>query len=111
MNNKNNKNNKPAFLANAFSLQMLDDLNGTITSKVIDPADVPADVVSAVGHADTAAVLSGILGIDVPACRANVKLCKGDKLYVAQLLGGRLPEGATTLPEGFTLTFLEVTVG
>ena len=35
-------------------------------------------------------------------------LKKGDTLYVAQLTGGRLPEGATELPEGFSFKFLKV---
>ena len=29
---------------------------------------------------------------------------------MAQILGGRLPEGSTTLPEGFEIQFLKVTV-
>ena len=59
---------------------------------------------SAIGHADTAAVLG------VPMARINVTLKKGDVAYVAQLQGGRLPEGATTLPEGFSFRFLRVEV-
>ncbi len=61
-------------------------------------------MVSAVGHADTAAVL----GVDCN--RVNVSLNKGDTAYVAQLVGGRLPEGATTLPEGFSFRFVKVEV-
>ena len=34
----------------------------------------------------------------------------GDTLYVAQLMGGRLPEGTTKLPEGFWFKFFKVTV-
>lgn len=63
-----------------------------------------ADNVSVVGHPDTAAVLG------VAFNRVSVKLNKGDVLYVAQIVGGRLPEGCTTLPEGFTFKFLKVTV-
>jgi hypothetical protein len=67
--------------------------------------DFPKEgVVSAVGHADTAAVLG------VPMNRLNVSLEQGDELYVAQLQGGRLPEGATTLPSGFSFKFLKVSV-
>lgn len=43
--------------------------------------------------------------------RVNLKLKPGDVLYVAQLVGGRLPEGTTTLPEGYSFKFLKVTVG
>lgn len=62
------------------------------------------DNVSIVGHPDTAAVLG------VKFNRVSVKLNKGDVLYVAQIVGGRLPEGCTTLPEGFTFKFLKVTI-
>lgn len=68
-------------------------------------ASLPEGLTSAVGHADTANVLG------VPMNRVNVTLKKGDVAYVAQLQGGRLPEGATTLPEGFSFKFLKVTVG
>jgi hypothetical protein len=61
-------------------------------------------LVSAVGHADTAAVLG------VQCNRVNVALEKGDTCFVAQLVGGRLPEGSTTLPEGFAFKFLEVNI-
>lgn len=92
-------------LCNAFSLQMLnlqDMPVGDLHWEVVD--GFPADVVSAVGHPDTAAVLG------VPCNRMNVRLEKGDTLFVAQLTGGRLPEGCTTLPEGFSFTFVKVTL-
>ena len=97
------------YLANAFSLQMVQtDCN--ISIRGVDPADVPADITSAIGHVDTAAVVSTILGREVPCNRANVSLEKGDVLFVAQVMGGRLPEGATTLPEGFRLEFRRVEI-
>jgi len=98
------------YLSNAFSLQMLTHLPASISVIEVDPAEVPAEAVSCIGHADTAAVVSSILGRDVPANRVSISLEAGDVLYVAQLMGGRLPEGATTLPEGFTLKFLRVEV-
>ena len=39
--------------------------------------------------------------------RINVKLNPGDVFYVAQLQGGRLPEGCATLPEGFTFKYIK----
>ena len=99
------------YLSNAFSLQMLNlDAPTTVSVTPITPDEVPASAESCIGHADTAAVVSNILGREVPMNRANVKLNAGDILYVAQLSGGRLPEGATTLPEGFSLKFLKVEV-
>lgn len=98
-----------AFLGNAFSLQMVAP-NAIITVEECFPGDVPEEVVSVIGHADTAAVVSNLLGREVAFNRANVHLEDGDVLYVAQLQGGRLPEGATTLPDGFTLSFRRVTI-
>lgn len=99
------------YLGNAFSLQMM-DLSASTDVRIspILPAEVPADVISCIGHPDTASVVSGILGMDVPCQRISVHLTKGDVLYVAQLVGGRLPEGSTTLPDGFDIKFLRVTI-
>ena len=90
------------YLLNAFSLQMLDQFPANISIREVER--LPEGLESAVGHADTAAVLG------VPMNRVNVKLHAGDTAYVAQLQGGRLPEGSTTLPEGFTFKYLEVRV-
>lgn len=92
-----------AYISNAFSLQML-DLSEAHTISVFPVDGFPSTAVSVVGHPDTAAVLG------VPFNRTNLKLSKGDVLYVAQLVGGRLPEGCTTLPEGYKFVFVKVTV-
>ena len=97
------------YLVNAFSIQMLQK-GGLVKFNEIAPEDIPADVVSAVGHADTAAVLSNMLGFEVPMNRMNISLDEDTEIYVAQLIGGRLPEGSTTLPEGFTFKFYRVTM-
>lgn len=89
-------------LANAFSLQMVKDFPAQIC--VEEVSDYPIDCISAVGHQDTANVLG------VECNRVSIALDKGDKLYVAQLQGGRLPEGSTTLPEGFSFKILKVTL-
>lgn len=102
------------FVSNAFSLQMLPDgLQIRVTS--LRKEEVARQLqdggwASIVGHADTAAVIGEQLGKNVPHNRANVSLQDGDVLYVAQLTGGRLPEGATTLPEGFRLSWRRVDV-
>jgi len=59
-----------------------------------------AEIVSAVGHADTAALFSVLLGRAVPQNRVSVKVASDVILLVGQYVGPRLPEGATTLPEG-----------
>ena len=97
------------YLVNAFSLQMLQK-GGLVRFDEIAPEDIPADVVSAVGHVDTANVLTNMLGFPVSMNRINVVLDENTELYVAQLIGGRLPEGSTTLPEGFTFKFYRVTI-
>ncbi len=95
------------YLVNAFSIQMLSG-PATVRFDEIASEDIPADVVSAIGHADTAAVLTNMLGFEIPMNRINVALDENTELYVAQLVGGRLPEGATTLPEGFSFKFYRV---
>jgi hypothetical protein len=101
--------NMKKYLVNAFSIQMLSG-PATVRFDEIDATEVPTDVVSAIGHADTAAVLSDLLGFEVPMNRAFVTLDEDTEIYVAQLVGGRLPEGATTLPEGFSFKFYRVTI-
>lgn len=96
-----------AYLGNAFSLQMLPS-DGNVSVETVSAEDIPMDIVSCIGHADTAHVLTNILGMEVPVNRMSVTLHEGDVLYVAQIVGGRLPEGATTLPEGFSFKFMKV---
>ncbi len=100
------------YLGNAFSLQML-DTNASwwnISVRPVDPWNIPHEIISCIGHPDTAAVVSAELGRDIPVNRTSVYLRPGDALYVAQLVGGRLPEGATKLPEGFTIKYLKVSI-
>ena len=101
-------------LSNAFSLQML-DLQKT---QFIEVTPVTKDMViellknntfiSCIGHLDTANVLTHELGLTVEMNRINVSLNEDDTLIVAQLIGGRLPEGCVTLPEGFEFKFIVV---
>ena len=64
-------------------------------------------IVSAIGHADTARIVGQELGIELQADRRNVTL--GDELtLVAQYVGPRLPEGATELPQGARIEFFVV---
>jgi len=98
-------------VTNAFSINML---SGDATLKF---DRVPLDamrlalsrwpwrekITSAVGHADVAALFSAQLGIDVPVNRVTVEMDANTTLLVGQYKGPRLPEGATTLPEGATI--------
>lgn len=93
------------FLCSSFSLQMLKEFNSTvrITEVEVDSEDLKR-CISVVGHQDTA----NVLGVEFN--RISVKLGKGDCALIAQLVSGRLPEGCTTLPEGFEFRFLLVEV-
>ena len=93
---------KAQYLLNAFSLQMV-DAPCNVYFEEVDA--LPDGLTSAIGHQDTAKVLG------VEFNRTNVHLSQGDTAYVAQLQGGRLPEGATTLPEGFSFKFIRANVG
>lgn len=91
-----------SYLLNSFSLQMVTGF--PVNVKFEEVTELPRGLVSAIGHQDTA----NVLGVDMK--RINVVLNAGDIFYVAQLQGGRLPEGSTTLPEGYSFRFLKGTI-
>ena len=100
------------YIGNAFALSMIPD-GGTIRVKKVNLPSIAHKLihpVSIVGHADTARVFSGLLGIDITINRQAITLTEKDTLYVGQLIGGRLPEGATHLPEGFEIVWMCVRV-
>lgn len=101
------------YVTNSFSINMVSgacsvDFNPITVEEASHLLD--NGFTSGVGHPDTAHVVSGILGKEVVPNRVNVQLTKGDLLIVAQYTGPRLPEGATTLPEGATINFWKVEV-
>lgn len=106
------------YISNAFSLQMLGNPAFATNIRVSTPWTVEEvkeylnthEFLSAVGHADTAACLTNMLGVEIHNNRVNLTLTPDDKLFVAQVMGGRLPEGATTLPENVTIKFMMVTI-
>lgn len=102
------------YISNAFSINML-NMSGSVqfhripVEHVCDTLhDNDGAVISAIGHADTAAILSNIMGITVPMNRLSVTLNKGDYLMVCQYRGPRLPEGTTALPEGAAFDYWAV---
>lgn len=100
-------------ICNAFSLNMLAALDARLKVREVsldEARALAAEGQSAVGHADTAAVFSAVLGVSVPAARTTVRLASGDAVLVGQYVGPRLPEGATVLPEGATIRWAVVTV-
>lgn len=103
------------YLVNAFSLNMLPaNFDGHVAIKPITPAlaaVIARAVVPAIGHVDTATVVAEELGMDpeevieAARLRPTVTLGEGAKALVAQYRGPRLPEGATSLPEGAEITY------
>ena len=100
-------------ILNAFSLNMVAGFPATIRVREVsieEAARIAASSTSAVGHADTAAVFSGVLGTPVEFNRASVLLPAGASALVGQYKGPRLPEGATVLPPGATIQWMVVEV-
>lgn len=112
-------------LSNAFSINMVASLINTmdpagcsyyknaepgleLSIKEIPAEAIPNDCISIVGHADTATILTNMLGFEVTFNRVSFTAEHGDVLYVAQYNGPRLPEGATTLPEGAGFKFYRI---
>ena len=87
------------YLLNAFSLQMVQDFPCTVAFAEV--SSLPEGLTSAIGHQDTANILG------VPMNRIAISLHAGDEFYIAKLQGGRLPEGSTTLPDGFYFKYLK----
>lgn len=100
------------YLLNAFSLNMLaGNADVHVREVSLETARNLAKVcTSAVGHADTAAVFADVLGVPVPCNRVSVSLDHCATALVGQYSGPRLPEGATSLPEGATIKWVIVGV-
>lgn len=117
------------YVGNAFSLQMVQNGANIFVEDVaadVAKAEIIRDLAKAtfcIGHADTARIaaqsLNGANAGDIDWVefteeqmfhRVNVNLQAGDVLYVMQVMGGRLPEGCTELPEGIQLQWRKVTV-
>lgn len=102
-------------ICNAFSCNMLQGDHHVVEFVQLTPESLAREIESAeciksyIGHADTARLYSKLLGVDVTYNRENLHLpkdwCKQAYLIVGQYSGPRLPEGATELPEGATITW------
>lgn len=101
-------------LLNAFSLNMVQVPLGTVQFSEISLDEARAILAdrfeSAVGHPDTAAVFSDVLGMEVPMNRITVEMNNLDTAVVGQYRGPRLEEGATSLPEGATIVWYALRV-
>ena len=99
------------YISTDFSIRMLKG-DANVSFKRIDFTEIPAKVMSAFGlaDADTARVVSNELGMLISVNRINVHLYPGDVLYIAQVVGGSLPEGTERLPDGRLLRFFKVEI-
>jgi len=109
-------------ILNAFSLAMLPPERGSIqifpltlgeVKMALKDALVAAElggdgIESCVGHADTANLFSGELGLPLATNRVSVLLRHAEDAIVGQYIGPRLPEGATSLPEGAEIRWILV---
>lgn len=103
------------YLGNAFSLQMVEPptffMQTAATQETVAHAlKTNPHIIKVVGHQETADILSEMLGVEIPRNRQSIVMKPGDTLYVAQVVGGRLPEGSTTLPPGVKIEFRRVDV-
>ena len=103
------------YVANAFSFAMLpwplQVRQGLISMQsVADYLHGHDDWTSIIGHESTALFLSDQLGLPINYNRATVTLEPGDVLLLCQFVGGRLPEGATELPDGCRLEWRRIMV-
>lgn len=118
------------YFTNAFSLNMLptEAYCGNLRFERLAPREAydllmwpnsrTSQMVHAVGHATTAAVIGAYLTrvsdpghqVVIPVDRVTVRLDWGDRVLVAQYVGDRLPEGATALPAGAKIEFYLVTL-
>ena len=107
-------------ISNAFSLNMIStpmlscvkmtplDFTGKEFVEPNGKTITTENLYSVVGHEDTAATLSVLLGTSIGFNRESIVLDFDTQLIVAQFKGTRLPEGATSLPEGATIEFVKV---
>lgn len=101
------------YLANALSISVLglkkmDFL--LLRMKPIQPAQIPNDVKSCIGHEEIAKIASQILGFQVKASQIDINLGADDRLFVAQYNGTTIPDDATKLPDGASMKFFEVSI-
>ncbi len=105
------------YVVNSFSLNMLPFQMETFVIKgrkvtIEEAADIlkRSGFQSYVGHEDLAGIVTSQLGVSVLYNRQTLTVQKGDSVLVCQYRGPRLPEGATTLPEGAVIEYYLVEI-
>lgn len=100
---------------NAFSFNMVSDFPMTVDAEEISIEKVrhtlsEEGTESAVGHADTAAIFSAVIGMEIPMVRRTVQLTYGDSAIIGQYSGPRLEEGCKVLPHGASIKWLLISL-
>jgi len=104
------------YLSNAFSLTMIKEFPVVLGIKEIELKRakyiLQYGFISAVGHEETAKILSEKLGIEVPFNRISITIEFGDILIVAQLMGERKPFKEMTREEieKYPIKFFEISI-
>jgi len=102
------------YLLNAIPGALVPPTGAVLVIQPVRPEEIGAAVrdgacLSAIGHADTAALVSALIGAPVPMARVSVPaLSHGDVHFLALYQGPRLPEGSVVLPEGATVAFFRL---
>ncbi|MEM4468928.1 MAG: DUF1874 domain-containing protein [Candidatus Nezhaarchaeales archaeon] len=91
------------YLASAFALGMIEEPIALLKVVRINTEDAQrwlrvSKYVSIVGHESTANLMSTLLSLPVSVNRANIKLKRGDRVIVFQIMT-RLPEGKVLTEE------------
>ena len=102
------------YITNAFSLNMLNREGYDLALRPINIEGVKNLLAnetwkSLVGHADVAAVMSSLIGVEIPVNRETAKFTGNDEWsLIVGHTGPRLTEGTVTLPEGAKIEFWQV---
>lgn len=103
-------------ITNAFSANMLDESKSSLVLFNPIPVEQAAIIAkseeweSSLGHEDIVNVVNAQLGTSFKMNRRTDILETGDAILLAQYKGPRLPEGATTLPEGARIQYYMIIV-
>lgn len=103
------------YISNVFSFNMLlnkDVQKGTINFEVVDKNDIPEDATAIIHYGPAAKVISNELGREIVNEKGKrLALNSGDTLYLAKIDGGNLTTNDTVLPEGYSITYIKITIG
>jgi hypothetical protein len=102
------------YVCNVFTIAMAPD-GGRLEYRQVTVDEARSllqetEINQAVGHEQTVTMANAQIGADLLQFnRVSVRLEDGDDLVLCQYVGPRLPEGATTLPEGAEIRWYHAT--